>query len=143
MSDELYKRAVKSFGVIDGIQLLPIGEDEISFVALGHHDPLTALRAFNAEARGLLGWVDLVDGDHEPAHDDACDEENCPRHEPDSWLEDLVGKVKQSHAYFHEHSDFCEPDQGESCGCDEYDWYITWDAKEGPSTFPVTVFEVR
>lgn len=142
MSGDLYERATKSFDSIGGIQLLPIGEDDIAFVALGHHDPLTALRAFNSEARGLLGWADLLDGDHVPEHDDDCDEEGCDRHGPDAWLADLVGKVKQSWAYFHEHSDLCEPEEGESCGCDEYGWFISWNAKEGPSTFPVTVFEV-
>jgi hypothetical protein len=145
MSDvSLYERAAKSFDIVNGIPLLPIGEDEIAFVALGHHDAKTVLRAFNDEARSLLGWIDLVDGDHEPTHDDECDEEDCPRHEPDSWLDDFVGKVQQSYAYFHEHTDLCEDiDREEGCSCDEYGWYITWNAKPGPQTFPVTVFETR
>lgn len=142
MSD-LYERAVKDFDTVNGIQLLPIGEDEITFVALGHHHPKTALQAFDAEARGLLGWMDLLDGDHEPVHDDDCDEEDCPRHEPDSWLDDLLHRVEQTWAYFHEHSDACEDDEGVECGCDEYGWYISWDNRKTPSTFPVTVFRTR
>lgn len=148
MSD-LYERAVKDFGTVNGIRLLPIGEDEITFVALGHHHPKTALQAFDAEAKGL-GWMDLLDGDHEPVHDDDCDEEDCPRHEPDSWLDDLLHRVEQTWAYFHEHCDDYDgpdgdhdPDCPECAQIQEVGWYISWDNRKTPSTFPVTVFRTR
>jgi hypothetical protein len=141
-TDELYERALKGFDTVNGIRLLPVGEDEITFVAIGHHHPKTVLKAFNAEAKGLLGWLDLVDGDHVPAHGDDCDEENCPRHEPDSWLDDLTHRVEQSWAYFHEHATFCDDEERNECSCDEYGWYITWDAKQDRNTFPVTYYRV-
>lgn len=73
------------------------------------------------------------------------DEEGCPRHEEDSWLDDLIHRVEQTWAYFHEHSDLCELDDDEpdGCDCDEYGWFISWNAKQTSSTFPVTVFKTR
>lgn len=143
--NELYERAVKSFDTVDGIKVLPIGEDAITFVAIGHHHPKTALQLFNAEAKGLLGWSDLLDGDHVPMHDDDCVEEDCPRHQPDSWLDDLTQRVEQTWAYFHEHCD-SYGDQEHEADCDECaeiqecGWFITWEARQTPETFPVTVF---
>ncbi len=120
----LYQQMRRSFAACHGIPVCAIGEDDVVFVALGHHPPKQALQAFNVEAR-RLGWADMLDA--VGAHDGA------------------LGKIERAYAVVRDRCDEAleddhDPDCSECAEIREASWWLDWDeAADTPGAFPVTI----
>lgn len=112
------------FQNFNGIDVCCVGEDGDHWVAMGHHDPVQTLEAFNRYARHYMGLDDVADGLSDPA--------NWP-------------PVEARWAVLKEHCDSygsAEHD-GECYECRdiaEAGWWLDWGAgQDAPGAFPIMV----
>jgi hypothetical protein len=118
--------ALDGFTTCYGVQVCTVGEDGI-LIALGHHPARTALAAFNAYSRRVIGLADVTDG---------------------QWVQPvgpLLEKVKQDRGRLLGECGECPPERG----CDrclairDGSWWMELGAdKADPDAFPVTVLEI-
>jgi hypothetical protein len=127
----LYERMLRSFPAYQGIPVCLIGEDTVTFVALGHYPAKHALQAFNAKAREL-GWSDVLDGEG--------------RHDSKIWRERVLGRIEQTYAIVKDRCDEAgEDDHEEDCyecsAITEAEWHLEWGIEpDVPGAFPVTIW---
>lgn len=127
----LYETMLRSFITCNGIEVCPVGEDDITFVALGHEPAKQVLQAFNVMAR-QLGWRDVLDGDGQFA--------------PKAWREQVLDRFEQTWAVVKDRCDKAgktdhDPDCRECAEIEEVQWWLQWDLDgETAGAFPVTIW---
>lgn len=116
-----------------GIHVVPVGEDEVTFVMPGHVRPLRAIAAASVVARDILDFGANM-----------CDDRSAT-------LADALELVRWTWAVLHDPADCaeCEPGTEPENLCTactymrfENDWWLRWNVADGtPGAFPVTVVE--
>ncbi len=95
-----------------GLHVMGFGDEETSYLALGHHPARRALAAFNHHARTYWGLTDITDG----------------HHTGERWTD----RVRTGWTVFR-HPDPTRGDDPDSC------WYADFDtAPDTPGAIPVT-----